>query len=89
MVGSHADAPVGADVYDLDLYVDDTKISGISLPGEVYSSCEYNPNASTLLSLIGKSIPVTFKCIGQAGDDLIYGGFGNDNILGHRGTTHS
>lgn len=72
VVGSHADAPVGADVYDLDLYVDDTKISGISLPGEVYSSCEYNPNASTLLSLIGKSIPVTFKCILHTGTDDVF-----------------
>ena len=72
VVGSHADAPVGADVYDLDLYVDDTKISGITLPGEVYSSCEYNPNASSLLSLIGKSIPVTFKCILHTGTDNVF-----------------
>lgn len=70
VVGSHADAPFDADVYDLDLYVDGTKISGITLPGEVYSSCEYNPSGSTL-SLIGTSVSATSKCILHTDTDYV------------------
>ena len=72
VVGRHPNAPVGADVYDLDFYVDSTRISGISLPGEVYSSCEYNPSGYSL-SFSGRTLAVTSACVLHTDTNYVLG----------------
>ena len=79
VVGSHPNAPVGADVYDLDFYVDSTRISGISLAGEAYSSCEYNPSGNSL-SFAGRTLAVTSACVLHTDTDYVLG-YSNDGQI--------
>ena len=79
VMGSHPNAPVGADVYDLDFYVDSTKISGISLPGEVYSSCEYNSSGYSL-SFSGRTLAVTSACVLHTDIDYVLS-YSNDGQI--------